>query len=74
MIPDSPVTRPYATRIVDSVLSGRLAHHAAVLLIGPRAIGKSTTAAQIARSIVRLDQPAEAAVVRADPDVATRVV
>jgi predicted AAA+ superfamily ATPase len=60
----------YRPRIVDSLLSRRLAHHAAILLIGPRAIGKSTTASQLASSILRLDQPSEAAIVEADPDAA----
>ena len=39
-------------------------------LVGPRASGKTTTAARYARTVVRLDRPAEAGVVAADPDVA----
>lgn len=42
----------------------------AVLLVGPRASGKTTTARRHARSVIRLDRPAEAAVVAADPDAA----
>lgn len=43
-----------------------------MLLIGPRATGKTTTAARYAAAIVRLDRPAEAAAFRADPDAALR--
>jgi predicted AAA+ superfamily ATPase len=39
---------------------------------GPRACGKTTTAARYAKTIVRLDRPAEAAAFRADPDAALR--
>lgn len=41
-----------------------------MLLTGPRATGKTTTAARFAKSVVRLDRPAEAAVFAADPDTA----
>ncbi|MGH9209505.1 MAG: AAA family ATPase [Acidimicrobiales bacterium] len=44
----------------------------AVLVVGPRAAGKTTTASRQARSVVRLDREAEAAVFRADPDAALR--
>ena len=37
---------------------------------GPRAAGKTTAAARQARTVVRLDRPAEAAAFRADPDAA----
>jgi predicted AAA+ superfamily ATPase len=40
------------------------------MITGPRAAGKTTTAARHAATVVRLDRPAEAAVFRADPDVA----
>lgn len=41
-----------------------------MLLTGPRATGKTTTARRHAASVVRLDRPAEAAAFRADPDAA----
>lgn len=44
--------------------------HPAVLVVGPRASGKTTTARQYAASVVRLDRPAEAAAFLADPDAA----
>jgi hypothetical protein len=45
---------------------------AAVLVVGPRACGKTTTTRRRCHSILRLDVPAQAAVVRADPDAALR--
>ncbi len=42
----------------------------AVLLVGPRATGKTTTARRLSASVVRLDRPAEAAAFLADPDAA----
>lgn len=62
----------YLPRVVDALLQRRMAHHPAILLVGPRATGKTTTAAKLARTIVRLDEPAQAAVMRADPDAALR--
>lgn len=60
----------YLPRLVDTLLGELLAELPAVLLVGPRATGKTTTAARHAKSIVRLDRPAEAAAFRADPDSA----
>jgi hypothetical protein len=40
------------------------------MITGPRAAGKTATAARHAATIVRLDRPAEAAVFRADADSA----
>ncbi len=45
----------------------------ALLLTGPRAAGKTTTARRHAATIVRLDRDAEAVAFRADPDAALRV-
>lgn len=61
---------PYLPRLVDNLLTELLAELPAVLLVGPRAAGKTTTAARHAASLVRLDRPAEAAAFRADPDAA----
>ncbi|MDQ3991894.1 MAG: DUF4143 domain-containing protein, partial [Actinomycetota bacterium] len=44
----------------------------AVLIVGPRAAGKTTTASRHAATLVRLDRPSEAAAFRADPDAALR--
>lgn len=62
----------YMPRLVDDLLARRLQHHPAVLLVGPRATGKTTTAQRVVRTTIRLDQPAQAAVVHADPDAALR--
>ena len=42
----------------------------ALMVVGPRACGKTTTASRLAESLVRLDRPATAAVFQADPDAA----
>ncbi len=60
----------YIRRLVDDELPPILAAHPAVLLVGPRAAGKTTTARQYAASVVQLDRPAEAAAFAADPDAA----
>lgn len=67
------MTVPYLPRLVDPLIEELLAGFPAVLVVGPRACGKTTTAARHARSIVRLDREAEAAAVRADPDGALEV-
>jgi predicted AAA+ superfamily ATPase len=62
----------YLPRLLDAVLERRIQHHAAILIVGPRAAGKTTTAQRLARTTIRLDRAAEAAVVRADADAALR--
>jgi hypothetical protein len=62
----------YLPRLLDGVLERRIQHHAAILVVGPRAAGKTTTAERLARTTIRLDRAAEAAVVRADADAALR--
>jgi predicted AAA+ superfamily ATPase len=57
---------------VDHKVDEMLTELPAVLLVGPRATGKTTTAARHARTVIRLDEPAEAAAFRADPDAALR--
>lgn len=47
-----------------------LSDHPAILLVGPRASGKTTTARRHAISSVDLSRPAERAVIEADPDAA----
>lgn len=60
----------YRMRLVDDRLESAIAQLPAVLLVGPRACGKTTTAARHAASVVRLNRDAEAAAFRADPDAA----
>ncbi|TQM48199.1 hypothetical protein FHU43_3161 [Halopolyspora algeriensis] len=54
--------------MADRFIADLLADFPALLLEGPRASGKTTTAARHARSVVHLDDPREADVVRADPE------
>ncbi len=67
------VTTPtYLERFADRRLAELLAAFPAVMLNGPRAAGKTTTARRHAVEVVRLDQPAQAGAFRADPDAALR--
>ncbi|MDE0136631.1 MAG: DUF4143 domain-containing protein [Acidimicrobiaceae bacterium] len=60
----------YRRRMVDDLLSELLGELPAVLLTGPRATGKTTTALGHASTVVRLDHEAEATAFIADPDAA----
>jgi len=62
----------YTPRLIDGFLSDLVGTFPAVLVNGPRAAGKTTSARQVAASVVRLDRPAEAAGFLADPDAALR--
>ena len=63
-------TTRYRPRLVDARLRELLGAVPAILINGPRAAGKTTTARQHAASEVRLDQPIQAEAFRADPDAA----
>lgn len=58
--------------MLDGLLTELLEELPAVMVTGPRAGGKTTTAARHAASVVRLDRALEAEAFRADPDVALR--
>jgi len=62
----------YLDRAIEGPLFRLLGELPAVLIVGPRATGKTTTAARYSGTIVHLDQPGEAAAFRADPDAALR--
>jgi uncharacterized protein len=62
----------YRPRLIDPVLDVLLAEVPAILLVGPRAAGKTTTALRRAQTTVRLDREGEAVAFRADPDAALR--
>jgi predicted AAA+ superfamily ATPase len=62
----------YTERLIDARLRRLFIELPAILLTGPRATGKTTTAARLARSVVRLDRAADAAAFEADPDAALR--
>jgi hypothetical protein len=62
----------YLPRLIDHRLSELFTQLPALLVTGPRAAGKTTTARRHAASIVRLDREAEAVAFRADADAALR--
>jgi predicted AAA+ superfamily ATPase len=62
----------YHRRFIEPLLANLLAEVPALLIVGPRASGKTTTAIRYAKTTVRLDRPSEAAAFRADPDAALR--
>ncbi len=59
----------YLPRLADSVLKEMVEDHPAVMVTGPRATGKTTTAKRIATSTVSLSDDRESAAFRADPYV-----
>jgi hypothetical protein len=59
--------RPYVSRIVDRTLKTGLAHFAGMLMTGPRAVGKTRTGLEFAASQLRLDDPDDRNLCRADP-------
>jgi hypothetical protein len=63
----------YISRLVDPLLKRLLAGLPAVLVVGPRASGKTTSSRRLTIEELRLDRPADAAFVRANPDLALRL-
>jgi uncharacterized protein len=62
----------YMPRLVDALIDELASQLPALLIIGPRASGKSTTVGRKAETIVRLDIEGQAVAFRADPDAALR--
>lgn len=62
----------YVPRLVDGQLVDLLSAFPAVLVLGPRASGKTTSARRIAGTVVELDDPPQAAPFRADPSATLR--
>jgi hypothetical protein len=60
----------YHRRLLDPVLTRLFGEVPAILLVGPRATGKTTTAMRHVANVVRLDLEAHAVAFRADPDAA----
>lgn len=60
----------YIPRLADARLQQLFGELPALMLTGPRAAGKTTTARRHVETVVRLDREAEAAAFKADPDSA----
>ncbi len=58
---------PYQRRVVDDELDELSVDLAAIAIEGPKGVGKTRTALQRAKTVHRLDDPAELAVAEADP-------
>ncbi len=58
---------PYMRRVIDDELDELLTGLPALTIEGPKAVGKTETALQRAATVRRLDDPAQAALARADP-------
>jgi uncharacterized protein len=63
---------PYVPRLTDSKLSSLIRAVPAVMVTGPRACGKTTSAMRFAADVIRLDDPQVADAVRANPDAVLR--
>ena len=59
----------YVHRIVDDELDAVLPQLPAVMLDGPKGVGKTETALRRAETVWRLDDPAHFAIVQADPSI-----
>lgn len=62
----------YRERAADRLIGNLLTELPALLLVGPRATGKTTTAGRHAATTIRLDSPGDAVAFSADPDSALR--
>ncbi len=64
-----PHLNDYARRDIDDQLDALFPELPAIILDGPKGVGKTTTALQRSRTVRRLDRASELAVVEADPDI-----
>ncbi len=62
----------YTPRLIDRRLERLFAQLPAILVTGPRATGKTTTAERHVNTVVRLERAAQAVAFEADPDAALR--
>ena len=49
----------YKKRIADNILNDKLEEKGAVIIEGPKWCGKTTTALQVAKSVIRMDEPSK---------------
>lgn len=66
------VSSTYHPRLIEPVLDELAAELSALMVVGPRAVGKTTTVGRRAATTIRLDVAAQAAAFEADPDAALR--
>jgi hypothetical protein len=66
-LPPERLGHAYLPRVIDRELDELLSELAAVAIEGPRGVGKTATALERARTVFRLDDPAQAAIMAADP-------
>jgi len=71
---DSFLAVAYRHRLVDPLLEDLLTELPALLVVGPRASGKTTTIGRRASTIIELNAEAQAAAFKADPDAALQGV
>jgi len=62
----------YLERAIEPLIVALFSEVPGLLLTGPRATGKTTTARRHVKTIISLDRPDEATAFRADPDAALR--
>ena len=60
-------TGKYRRRVVDDELDALLPALPALLIDGPKGVGKTATAIQRCATVRRLDEPAQRALIEADP-------
>src|SRR5690242_14887069 len=63
----------YRPRVVDHELDELLAELPALAIDGAKGVGKTVTASRRAREVVRLDDPAQLDLMRADPRLLQRL-
>lgn len=68
----NPAPRPLLKRLIEPVLDEYFTQLPAVMLVGPRACGKTTLAASRAKDTLALDRPGSAEAVALDPDAVLR--
>lgn len=67
-----PSDTTYHPRLIEPVLDALTGELSALMIVGPRAVGKTTTLERRAATTIRLDVRAQAAAFEADPDAALR--
>lgn len=67
--PSDAFSGRYVRRVVDGELDALFPHLSAVLIDGPKAVGKTATALQRAKTVHRLHRPQERSIAEADPEL-----